>query len=212
MKTTNILLAAAIASLTTNTWAAAFNETTDAGSTIASAVQVPGGATSITGSLSSTDKVDIFGFNWGGGGFFVNTSTTSWDTQLFLFDSAGHGLYANDDGGSFGFGLGSYLDAVLSAGQYFLAITEYNLDARNLANQLIFPSSPFGPIHTPSAADTTLDHWGGGSGSAGAYELIFRSSTGQEVQTGDGTVPEPSVIALMGLGFAGIRLSRRKVA
>lgn len=189
--------------------AAAFSETTDAGSTIASATLASSGTTSIQGSLGSGDA-DIFGFNWNGGSFYVNTSTTSWDTQLFLFDSTGHGLYANDDGSSNGFALGSYIEASLSAGLYYLAITGWDNDPLNSLGQLIFPTNPFGPIYQPSVSDTQLASWSDATTSNGNYELIFRSSTGQQVETGGNTVPEPGALALLGLGAACMGYARRR--
>ena len=78
---------------------------------------------------------------------------TTLDTQLFLFDSAGHGVYANDDApGVMG---QSALPAGVAftpaaAGVYSLAITRYNQDPVTLGGSRLFPDVIFTTGPQPS--------------------------------------------------------------
>ena len=60
-----------------------------------------GPLTQITGTISSTTDRDMFEIFITGGGTFsattVGTPGTVFDTQRYLFDSTGKGVYANDD-------------------------------------------------------------------------------------------------------------------
>ena len=72
----------------------------------------------------------------------------SFDTQLFLFDRNGVGLYANDDSQS---GVQSTLPAFHPNGpnvrsEYFLAISVFDKDPKDARGRLIFPTFPFSDV------------------------------------------------------------------
>jgi hypothetical protein len=135
------------------------------------------------------------------------------DTQLFLFDSAGHPIFANDD--ATGLALQSTLPArspftfALGPGVYFLAISLSGNDPWNSANQLVF---------TTGGGDTTairgmasginpttwndFDSAAGGqpAGYTGAYQINIFS------------VPESgSTIVLMIAALAAIAVVHRRL-
>ena len=105
------------------------------------------------------------------------------DTQLFLFDSSGMGIYANDDSPSGGLRSLLPLKGDLSfnpnglgpsaPGLYYLVVTSYNTDPVSGAG-LIFPNTPFNVVHGPTGA-------GGGSPISG-----YSHTTGTAV--GDYTI------------------------
>ena len=107
-----------------------------------SGVLPAGPVTQITGTLTQDDR-DMYSFFTAGGVFSATVATPSLgpipDSQLFLFDSAGRGLLANDD---YLFLSGpSQITTNLAAGQYFLAISAFDDDPIN-EQGLIFPTFP----------------------------------------------------------------------
>src|SRR5215211_4233216 len=82
--------------------ALAVPELTDAGDLPLTATEPgpPGPLTSIEGNVSSAADADMYKVCLTGGGDFSATTVgtnSDFDTQLFLFDSDGRGVYANDD-------------------------------------------------------------------------------------------------------------------
>jgi len=212
MKLPNIKIASAMASLLLPMGAsAAYIEVGDAGQTLATAQAVPGGTSVITGSLT-TGTADLFSFNWGGGAFYVNSVGTSWDSQLFLFNSTGAGVQGNDDGISFAGPAYLQLGA-LAAGTYYLGISVFNLDPYS-ASGIIFQSSPFAGLYGPNNSDP-LSSWAGSSGSGGAYTINFQRVTSDGTPIGDpnpvGVPDGGTTLALLSMSLGGIAWARRKM-
>ena len=184
--------------------ASTFAEVPDAGQSLGTAQALGGGVDTITGSLSG--DADMFSFYWGGGDFYVNSVGTPWDSQLFLFNGAGQGVQANDDG--IAFAGPAYLQlSGLAAGFYYLAITSYNLDPYSAAGLMFSsntagcPASGFGCLEPP-LNDGSLDHWAGTSYHSGDYQINFSTTTsdghlGNPNPTG-APVPEPGTLLLVG--------------
>lgn len=175
-----------------------FLESGDAGQSLATALAVSGGTTSIQGALGSSDA-DMYRFTWGGGAFtaFTLGSALS-DPQLFLFSAAGNLLLGNDDAD----GLQSRVSGALLAGDYFLAISSFNNDPMNALDQDMCNGN-CGDIATASGP---LDHWNGGGG-MGTYTITLNAAT-----TSGASVPLPGTLALLGIGLAGLGISRRRPA
>jgi len=197
MKNIGLALVAAFALSSTQAMAVPFTEVADAGSLVGSAQYAGTNITSISGSTSPGDLQtpgdyeDLFRLSVGDGLFEAATtglfgSSRSFDTMLFLFDSSGTFITANDDsGGSFG----SYISATLVAGDYLLGISGFSNDALNGAGG-VFRSSATG----------ILARWEE-SGATGNYTIGINSTA---------AVPEPAPLALLALGLTALGLARRK--
>jgi hypothetical protein len=132
-----------------------WEEQGDAGSVPISAQVVKGigPVSSIEGQIDQPEDEDMYRICTIGGKSFSATTVDGarFDTQLFLFDRRGRGVYANDD--SVGT-LGSTLPAgnpltPQSGGKHYLAISSYNNDPVS-AGGVIFPSEPFGDLFGPT--------------------------------------------------------------
>ncbi len=209
---TSITAAALLIATTQGAQAVTFTESGDAGQTLATAAVItPGSATgipgtpltSISGAITS-GNADLFQFLITGSTFSASTiGGSTFDTQLFLFNSSGLGIFTNDDSGG---GLQSAFTVTgLTAGIYYLGISGFNYDPLTGTGAVVFPTAnPVSP-GTALAGTGVLSSWGTATTSSlGSYTIAL---------TGAAPVPEPSsvlgLIALGGLG-GGVFLKRRK--
>lgn len=166
----------ALAFLASSPGALAATEQGDAGDLPASAQDLsaePAGA--LDGQLASEADIDVYRLCLAGDATF--SAGTVWgttvDTQLFLFDAEGRGVYANDDLND------AVRQSLLPAqhdltprdrGTYYLAIGAYNLDPRSDAGS-IFPaeSGVVGPVSP--GGDQPITGWEGRSAGPGPYSI-----------------------------------------
>lgn len=219
---------AVITTLTTNPWARAgcidetFDLGGDAGDSLLTAHVLPnlivvigfGGGGQICGSTQGeANPVDMYRLTILSPGpvdFRASTSLSfggfaTFDTQLWLFDAAGHGLIGNDDS-PFG-GFQSLIDTDLAeGGSFFLDPGVYYLAVSGFGNEpvsaggLIFNQQTFTQV---SIADgpgggLPLSGWTGG-GSHGSYTIDIVMHV----------VPGPGTLALILLGL-GASVRRRR--
>jgi hypothetical protein len=189
--TTPISTALAILSLLTFApVAGAADEEGDAGNLPATAQDLSAGVDTITGTVAGSSDIDMYRVCLDGGGSFSASSVggTTVDTQLFLFDSAGHGVYANDDERD------GVVQSVLPAGhpltprahgEYFLAVGPYNFDPLGGGQPIFGPGTgvvgPTGP-----GGGQPVTGWGGRPGGPGPYTLVL---TGAQCAPAPDTTP-----------------------
>jgi hypothetical protein len=156
--------------------AGAADENGDAGDLPVTAQDLTGsGVATINGAIADATDIDMYRVCVDGGGTFSASSVggTSVDTQLFLFDSSGRGVYANDDQ------MDGVVQSVLPAGhalapqargEYFLAVGAYNLDPLGAGEPIFGPGTgvvgPTGP-----GGGEPVSGWGGRPGGPGPYAL-----------------------------------------
>jgi hypothetical protein len=189
--------------------AAAADEDGDAGDLPATAQDLTGaGVETINGTLGDAD-VDMYRVCVDGGGTFSASSVggTSVDTQLFMFDPSGRGVYANDDQAD------DVVQSLLPAGhaltpqargQYYLAVGAYNLDPLGAEEPIFGPGTGVvGP--TGLGGGEPVSGWGGRSGGPGPYTLTL---TGAQCAPPPDTTPptidlrSPAQGAVVKLGAA----------
>jgi PEP-CTERM motif len=185
-----------------------WTESGDAGDLVGTAqVTVGTGAlTSIDGAIASymsdlylihiDDPTAFSASTVGGAGF---------DTQLFLFDSTGVGVYANDDSS----GLQSTLPAgnangPTAVGDYLLGISSWDRDPVNVGG-LVFPTTPFSGVLGPNNLDP-LTGWSSTGSFNGTYSIALTGTSFAQATS----VPEPGTALLMGAGLLGLVLLRRR--
>lgn len=171
---------------------------------------------SFTGNLANDDQVQFFNFSvaapstvtlrtWSYAGG-VNAAGQAiaaggFDPILALFNSLGVRINQNDDGDAnvaadpvTGAHYDTYLSSVLDAGSYTVSVSQYaNFAGANLSDA--FPGSG-----TSGFVDAT----GHARTSAWAFDILGVESAQQNA------VPEPSVLALLGLGLFGFAAARRR--
>ncbi|AAZ25965.1 DVUA0089 family protein [Colwellia psychrerythraea] len=166
----------------------------DTGDNLNTAQSLTGGTTQVSGSISTNNDVDLFSFYWGGGLLDLNVSqdNSALDTQIFLFDSLGFGLFHNDDAPF----PNSIIQTALAAGEYFVGISSWSNDPLSVGGA-IFPSDFSGQL-TPTGPGgaSSLSTWEYDGNSSGAYLLNISSTASQ--------VPEPSTLAIFALGIMGL--------
>lgn len=190
--------------------AATFTEVMDAGETLGTAQIMPAGGMpldSISGALSSdlftpgNDFADLFQiFITGTQPFSATTATsgTSFDTQLFLFDQNGIGIFGNDDVSST-IPQSTLPATFLQAGTYYLGISGFDYDPVS-ANGAIFP------IFADST-QVVFPTGPGASASLTGFEVAATETGDYTIElTGAATaVPEPSsTLGMLVLGAWGV--------
>jgi hypothetical protein len=191
-------------------------ESGDAGQLLGSAQTFSTGVIStISGSLlttSATDYADLFRVYLYAGTTFSATTTASafntnnFDTALFLFDSAGHGVVANDDDPKVGpTSTITITKNVISTGYYYLGI----------AGAGYTPVSSTGPIFGSLIGKDqvlpinggTLTGWQSESQEGDVYEIKLQGAYANAAP-----VPEPATISMLmaGLGLVGVAARRRR--
>ena len=161
--------------------ALAATESGDAGDLPGTAQDLAGAPVdAIDGSIATGTDQDLYRVCLEGGGTFSATTVggTELDTQLFLFDAAGLGVYGNDDSQAT---RQSTLPALheltpTAPGVYLLAITPYNRDPGSAAGA-IFGSGGVLPATGPGAAQP-LTGWSGSVGVPGDYRISLTGTAG----------------------------------
>lgn len=156
-------------------------------------------------------QVDLYQIRIANPGSFSawTTLSSAFDTQLFLFDAAGMGVYSNDDDGV---GLTSLLPAgdpsnLLAAGLYYLAIAFGGFGALDGASQSIFTPGAFTDLLTADPGSGALNGWmpgfAAGTESAYSYDIFLTGAT-------NAAIPEPASLALVMLAGWGVYVARRR--
>lgn len=198
-------------------WAFNFNESTDAGFTMATATVLPQGTTAVTGTIVNTTEsdVDLFRFSLDAEtAFTIDVLSSDFDANLILFNGNGQGLAGDDDGG---LGLDSRLTLTLAAGTYFFAVGGNNMGA--FASQADYEAATdfidndSGILGSPTVE--TLGRVGAESGPTdingqGAYSVTFSDPVSGPAATAVPTLPIWLLGMLGGLlAFVGTRQLRR---
>jgi len=124
-------------------------------------------------------------------------ASTAFNSQLFLFNSAGLPVVAND-----GFGDGATImlpTFALTAGVYYIAISVFNSDPLDASFGLLFPDI-VGPQVLPSSSSVPAA-WSSSALDGGNYTIAL---------TGAVFVPAPGAALLLALG-AGLTRRRRSL-
>ena len=190
-----------------------FTEIGDAGGLPATADLTAGAGvgalTAIEGTLSpdSGDIADMFEIILTGGGTFSATTVggASFDTELLLFDSAGVGVYAQDDVS--GFRAPSTLPAGIpltptAPGVYFLAISQCCFEPSNGSGLIFAASSDHNAVvgATQSGGTLPITDYSGVSDQSpggGAYTITLSGA-----RFAISAVPEPGTLGLLLTGIA----------
>ena len=134
----------------------------------------------IDGSIATGTDQDLYRVCLAGAGSFSATTVggTELDTQLFLFDAAGHGVYGNDDSQATRQSTLPDLHELTptAPGVYLLAVTPYNRDPRSAAGAIFGSGGVLAPSG-PGAAQP-LSGWTGRVGLPGDYRIALTGTTG----------------------------------
>lgn len=112
---------------------------------------------------------------------------TTWDSQLFLFDSNGFGVAHNDDDPNDLTGATPQANitgfALPTGGLYYLAISGYNTDPADVGNADIWnnagPVGEFNTVRAPDGggANNPIDKWIGLGNAGGVYTIALTGAT-----------------------------------
>jgi hypothetical protein len=167
------------------------SEDGDAGDLPSTAQDLGSGAvSSILGTFSGGGDVDVYRVCVADGASFSASTinATTLDTQMFLFDAAGMGVYSNDDAG---LGIhGSRLPdhhrfSPAAPGEYFIALSSFNNDPQSDAGE-IFPDLFAPGLYPDGVVDATgmggaepVVGWSGRTrGPPGLYRINVTGTTG----------------------------------
>lgn len=198
--------------LPTLAMANAWNEVSDAGDLPVSSNQVTVPSPSIIfGNVASPMDADLFALRLTAGTAFSATTVSFGgmegigDTQLFLFDSTGHGIRYNDDRDFTDF-FSEISFTPGSTGTYYLGISALDFNPRDAQGSFLYVRDQSNPVATPGASIFgPVASWAaaGGFADSGQYQINL---------AGAAPVPEPSTILMMALGLAGLLGARRWLA
>ena len=159
-------------------------------------------ANTISGTLVSDSFADWWTFTVGGVVAFSATTTTSADTQLFLFDGTGHGIMGSD--GDNAGGEPDYIHTSLGAGTYYLAVSMWDTDPYGTGGGLIFPSHGDGFQYGPDSGDA-YSFWSPlPPDQTGVYSVDLTGVTATLDHTEVVATPEPASLTLFGTGLIGL--------
>ena len=194
-------------------------ESADAGQLTTTAQSIAGTSAidAIRGSLltsSSIDYADVFRVYLQNGSQFSATTTGStiaynnFDTSLFLFNSAGMGLVANDDDPSIGpTSTLSYTAA--NAGYYFLAIAGAGYTPASASGAIfgnLIGQDQVGPTGPGGAG--SLSNWSSITSEGGVYELLLTGAFAGPAVPAE--IAEPASLMLAALALGALGASRRR--
>jgi hypothetical protein len=167
----------------------AANEVGDAGDVRVTANDMGDSAvTRINGSFTGAEDSDLYRICLSTGASFSastvgGTLPASLDTQLFLFDEQGYGVYANDDWPNASHGSmlpANHRFSPATGGVYYLAVSQFNRDPQSSLGE-IFPDTYSGTAYPDGVVDAsgfgsgeTLSSWDGlARGNTGTYRVTL---------------------------------------
>ncbi len=195
--------------------AANFFEVGDAGQSLTTAESVGASINAIYGTMNTSSDVDLYKLDLTAGLFKASTVkgvTNNLDTMLWLFDSNGKGIVGNDDSLSTS---QSTISANLTAGSYYLGISNYDIEPTSTKGFIFDYSSGSQKEQllqaTGAGSDASVADWKTGFNgnvpkTTGKYRILLNQST-MSVQP----TPEPNAaLGLAGIGLSSLLLVKKK--
>jgi hypothetical protein len=160
-------------------------ENGDAGSLPSTAQVISEPVDEITGTLATLDQEDLYRLCLAGGQTFSATTDGSdiADTQLFLFDATGHGVFANDDNAT---SLQSTLPAGISltpttGGIYYLGVSSFDADPVSTAGPIfddfVLIDGVKYQVPSPPGGDEPVSDWTFFGTYTGGYRVQLTGTT-----------------------------------